>query len=131
MDINTLIILVLVGVTAGVLSGFIGIGGGIIIVPALIYIIGLSPLQAQGTSIALMLPPIGILAFMQYYKAGNINLTYAGIIAITFIVGGYFGARFAQKVDESLIKLIFGVIMIIVAVKMIVNGWDYFSNKPN
>lgn len=131
MDINTLIILVLVGVTAGVLSGFIGIGGGIIIVPALIYIIGLSPLQAQGTSIALMLPPIGILAFMQYYKAGNINLTYAGIIAVTFIVGGYFGARFAQKVDESLIKLIFGVIMIIVAVKMIVNGWDYFSNKPN
>lgn len=131
IDFNTLIILVLIGLSAGVLSGFIGVGGGIIIVPALIYILGLSPLQAQGTSLALMLPPIGVLAFMQYYKDGNFNLVFASIIAVTFVVGGFFGGRFAQKVDENLIKLIFGVLMIVVAIKMIVNGWDYFIDKPN
>lgn len=129
MDFNTFFILVLVGLSAGVLSGFIGVGGGIIIVPALIYILNLSPLQAQGTSLALMLPPIGILAFIQYYKAGNVNLYFAGVIAVTFIIGGFFGARFAQKIDENLIKLIFGLIMIIVAFKLIFSGWDFFTNK--
>ncbi|MDA9775980.1 TSUP family transporter, partial [Flavobacteriales bacterium] len=74
LDAQTIIYLVLIGITAGVVSGFIGIGGGIIIVPALIYLVGLSQLQAQGTSLALMLPPIGILAFMQYYKAENVDI---------------------------------------------------------
>ena len=108
-------------------AGFVGIGGGIIIVPALIYLVGLTPLMAQGTSLMLMLPPIGILAFMEYYKAGNINLYYGAIIAVTFVAGGYFGGKFAQKVDENLIKFIFGLLMMLVAVKMMLGGWKYFG----
>ncbi len=128
MEVSTIIYLVLIGVSAGVLSGFIGIGGGIIIVPGLLYLVGLTQLQAQGTSLALMLPPIGILAFMQYYKAGNVDLKVASIVAVTFVIGGLIGGKYAQKVDENLIKLIFGAVMIIVAIKMIFSGWKFFSN---
>ena len=90
-DFQTIIVLVLIGITAGILSGFIGIGGGIVIVPGLIYLVGLTQIQAQGTSLALMLPPIGILAFMHYYKAANVDLKVAGIVAATFVVGGFLG----------------------------------------
>lgn len=131
MDFQTVIYLVLIGITAGVLSGFIGIGGGIIIVPGLIYLIGLTQLQAQGTSLALMLPPIGILAFMHYYKEGNVDLKLAGIVAATFIVGGYFGAKLAHKVDENLVKIIFGFIMLIIAIKLIYNGFKLYTGTPN
>lgn len=127
MEFNTYVLLVFIGLAAGLLAGFVGVGGGIIIVPALIYLAGLTPIMAQGTSLALMLPPIGILAFMEYYKAGNVNVTYGIIIAVTFVVGGYFGAKFAQKVDENLIKFVFGVLMLIVAVKMMLGGWKYFG----
>ena len=127
MDFGTFILLVIIGLAAGLLAGFVGIGGGIIIVPALIYLVGLTPLMAQGTSLMLMLPPIGILAFMEYYKAGNINLYYGIIIAVTFVAGGYFGGKFAQKVDENLIKFIIGLLMLFVAGKMILGGWKYFG----
>ena len=131
MDFQTLGYLILIGIVAGMLSGFIGIGGGIIIVPGLIYLVGLSQLQAQGTSLALMLPPIGILAFMHYYKAGNVDLKVAGIIAVTFIVGGFFGAKLAHKVDQNLVKIIFGVIMLLIAIKLIVNGIKLYTGTPN
>ncbi len=131
MDFQTLAYLILIGVTAGILSGFIGIGGGIIIVPGLIYLVGLTQLQAQGTSLALMLPPIGILAFMHYYKAGNVDLKVAGIVASTFIVGGYFGAKLAHKVDENLVKIIFGVIMLLIAIKLIYNGIKLYTGNLN
>lgn len=91
MDVQTIIILSAIGLSAGILSGFVGIGGGIIIVPALIYLLGLTQHQAQGTSLFLMLPPIGILAVYNYYQSGTINFWFGGIIAITFIIGGYFG----------------------------------------
>ena len=129
MDLGTFLLLVLIGLTAGLLAGFVGIGGGIIIVPALIYLVGLTPLMAQGTSLMLMLPPIGILAFMEYYKAGNINLYFGITIAVTFVIGGYFGGKFAQKVDENLIKFIFGSLMLFVAVKMMLGGWKYFGTN--
>ena len=129
LDVQTVIYLVLVGITAGVLSGFIGIGGGIVIVPALIYLVGLSQLQAQGTSLALMLPPIGILAFMHYYREGNVDLKVAGIIAATFIVGGFFGAKLAHKVNENLVKIIFGIIMILMAAKLIYSGAKFYLGK--
>ena len=87
LDAQTIIYLVLIGITAGFVSGFIGIGGGIIIVPALIYLVGLSQLQAQGTSLALMLPPIGILAFMQYYKAVTL---YFFFFCVPYKHCGYF-----------------------------------------
>lgn len=128
MDTNTLLLLICIGLTAGTLSGFIGIGGGIIIVPALIFLLKLSPLEAQGTSLALMLPPIGILAFMHYYKQGNVNVNYALIIATTFIIGGFFGAKVAHKLDQNLMKILFGVIIILAAFKMIWSGWKGYNS---
>ncbi|MDB4195625.1 MAG: sulfite exporter TauE/SafE family protein [Flavobacteriales bacterium] len=131
LDTQTIIYLVLIGITAGVVSGFIGIGGGIIIVPALIYLVGLSQLQAQGTSLALMLPPIGILAFMQYYKAENvdIDLRMVAIVASTFIVGGLFGAKLALKINVNLVKIIFGVLMLLISIKMIYSGYKLYFGK--
>jgi len=131
LDTQTIIYLILIGITAGVVSGFIGIGGGIIIVPALIYLVGLSQLQAQGTSLALMLPPIGILAFLQYYKAENvdIDLRMVAIVATTFIIGGLFGAKLALKINVNLVKIIFGVIMLLIAIKMIYNGYKLYFSK--
>jgi len=120
MSISTIIILVCIGLLAGFLSGMIGIGGGIIIVPALVYLLGVSQQSAQGTSIALMLPPIGVLAAMNYYKAGSLNVKYALIIALTFIVGGYLGSKISLAYfSEAAMKKVFGVILMVISVKMI------------
>jgi hypothetical protein len=129
MEISTLIILILIGLLAGALSGFVGIGGGIIIVPALVYLLGLSQFEAQGTSLLLMLPPIGILAVLNYYQSGEVNWKYASVIALTFVVGGYFGSKITLKLDETLVKLIFGILMLLVAIKMIISGFAFFQNK--
>ena len=119
MRLSTFLILVFIGIVAGILSGFVGIGGGIIIVPALIYFLGLSQHDAQGTSLALMLPPIGILAVMNYYKAGNLNINYAIVVAIAFIVGGYFGSKISLKLDPNLVKKVFGLVMLLASLKII------------
>tara|TARA_B110000503_G_scaffold139814_1_gene229130 strand:- start:4145 stop:4528 length:384 start_codon:yes stop_codon:yes gene_type:complete len=120
MTISTLIILVCIGLLAGFLSGMIGIGGGIIIVPALVYLLGVSQQSAQGTSIALMLPPIGILAAMNYYKAGSLNVKYALIIAVTFIIGGYLGSKMSLAyLSEAAMKKVFGIILMVVSIKMV------------
>ncbi len=129
LDFQTLIILVLIGITAGILSGFIGIGGGIIIVPGLIYLLGFTQIQAQGTSLALMLPPIGILAFMHYYKAGNVDLKVASVVAVTFVVGGFFGAKLAHKLDQNIVKITFGVIMLLISIKLIISGFKLYFGK--
>ena len=129
MDISTLIILILIGLFAGALSGFVGVGGGIIIVPALVYVLGLSQFEAQGTSLLLMLPPIGILAALNYYQSGSVNWKYALVIAIAFVAGGYFGSKFTLKLDETFVKLIFGLLMLLVAIKMIISGFAFFQNK--
>lgn len=120
MSISTLVILLIIGILAGILSGMIGVGGGIIIVPALVYFLGMSQHGAQGTSLALMLPPIGILAAMNYYKAGNLNLKYALIIATAFIIGGYIGSKLSLTyISEGMMKKIFGSIMLVAAIKLI------------
>ncbi|MEZ7901682.1 MAG: putative membrane protein YfcA [Urechidicola sp.] len=129
LDFQTIVYLILIGVLAGIVSGFIGIGGGIIIVPGLIYLAGLTQIQAQGTSLALMLPPIGILAFMHYYKQGNVDLKVAGIVAVTFIIGGFFGAKLAHKIDQNIVKIIFGVLMLLIAIKMIFSGVKFYFEK--
>ena len=129
LDVQTVIYLVFIGVLAGIISGFIGIGGGIVIVPGLIYLVGLNQLQAQGTSLALMLPPIGILAFMHYYKQGNVDLKVAGIVAVTFVVGGYFGAKLAHKINENIVKIIFGILMLLISFKMIYSGVKLYFGK--
>ena len=129
MSITTFFILVLIGIFAGVASGFVGIGGGVIIVPTLVYVLGLSQHEAQGTSVLLMLPPIGILAAMNYYKADAVNWKYAAIIAVFFVVGGYIGSKLSLKMDATLVKLIFGILMLLLSIKMIISGLGYFQNK--
>ncbi|MEZ4937234.1 MAG: sulfite exporter TauE/SafE family protein [Crocinitomicaceae bacterium] len=129
MTINTIIILVFIGVAAGILSGFVGIGGGVVIVPALIYFFGMSQMEAQGTSLFLMLPPIGILAVMNYYRTGNVNVWYGIIIACTFVIGGYFGSKISLRISPSTVKIIFGTFMLYVAFKMILSGWQGIQSK--
>ena len=120
MKLTAIIILALVciGLIAGMLSGLIGIGGGIIIVPMLL-IIGLTQQQAQGTSLAVMLPPIAFLAVYNYHKAGEIEWKYAIIIAAFFVIGSYFGSKIAITVDQKLLKKIFGAVLLIIAAKML------------
>ena len=120
MHVNTIIILLVIGVLEGILSGMIGVGGRIIIVPALVYFMGMSQHGAQGTSLALMLPPIGILAAMNYYKAGALNIKYALIISIAFILGGYIGSKISiSYISEDSMKRIFGIVMLIASIKLV------------
>lgn len=116
---SELLLLVLLGLSAGFLSGTLGIGGGLIIIPALMFFLNMSQLGAQGTSLAFMLPPISILAVMQYSKHGNVNWKYAGVISLLFIVGAYLGSLTVVHIPSHILKKVFGVFMLIVAVKMI------------
>jgi uncharacterized protein len=119
MSLTTIIILVIIGLMAGVFGGMFGVGGAIIMIPALVYFLGVDQHMAQGTSVAIMLPPIGLFAAYNYYKAGQVNIWYAVIIAIAFMAGGYFGSMIALKIPENLMKKIFGILLIIVALRMI------------
>ncbi len=107
------------GVVVGVLSGIIGIGGGIVIVPALVYVFHMSQHKAQGTSLAFLLAPIGILAVWKYYQAGNIDVKAAVFIALGFIVGGYFGGAWAQQLSDVALRRTFGAILLLVGLRMI------------
>ena len=132
MDVSTALYLAAIGLFAGVASGFIGIGGGVVMVPALIYLLGMSQHEAQGLSIATMLPPIGIMAFYNYYQNGALNkgsIWLALIMASAFVVGGYFGSKLSLKMNPNLVKFIFGIFMLFVAVKMMYGGLSYFYQK--
>lgn len=109
---------VLLGIVAGVLSGIIGIGGGIIIVPSLIYFFKFSQQQAQGTTLALLVPPIGILAAWTYYKQGFVDLKTAGLIVIGFFIGALFGAIYSTHISADLLRKVFAVILVLVGIKM-------------
>jgi len=119
MTIQTILLLALIGLTAGVLSGMIGIGGGIIIVPALVFLLGFSQQQAQGTSLGLLLLPVGILAVFNYYKQGFIDVKVVGIMCATFVVGGWLGSKVAISLPQETLKKIFALVLIIIAVKML------------
>ncbi len=119
MDLKILIFLLLIGVLAGVLSGLVGVGGGIVMVPLLFLLLGFSQHEAQGTSLAALLPPVTILAVLNYYKSGYINWKYALIISAAFVIGGYFGSKMAIVIDQRMLKKIFGGIMLVVAIRMI------------
>jgi uncharacterized membrane protein YfcA len=118
MEFSTILLLLCVGLIAGILSGLIGVGGGIIIVPLLV-LFGFTQHQAQGTSLAALLPPVTLLAVINYHKEGHINWKYAMIISIIFIIGGYFGSKIAISIDQKLMKKIFGGILLIVAGKLL------------
>jgi uncharacterized membrane protein YfcA len=109
----------LLGVVAGIFSGLIGIGGAIIIIPALVLLFGLSQHTAQGTTLALMVPPIGLLAALAYYKQGFVDLKIAAFICVGFFIGGLFGAKFALGIPETILKKIFGAVLFLVSLKMI------------
>ncbi len=113
------ILLFLLGITAGSLSGLIGIGGGVIIVPALIFLFGLSQHQAQGTTLALLVPPIGILGAWVYYKQGYVDLRIAAVICIGFFLGSMFGAKLATSLSNILLQRIFGIALLLISLKMI------------
>ena len=128
MTLQTILILIVIGLSAGILSGFVGVGGGVIIVPALVFFLGLTQHQAQGTSLFILLLPVGILAVMNYAKASHINWGYGAIIAVTFVIGGYIGSRLSLKLSPGYVKLIFGLIMAFVSFKMVMSGYSMVSN---
>lgn len=113
------LLLILLGVAAGVASGLVGIGGGIILVPALVLLFGLSQHQAQGTTLALMVPPIGLIAAWAYWRHGYVDLRIAGLICLGFVVGSLFGARFSFALSNSVLQRVFGLFLLLLAIKLI------------
>jgi uncharacterized membrane protein YfcA len=119
MSGSTFLILILIGLAAGFLGGMVGLGGGIILIPALMLFLSMDQRMAQGTTIAIMLPPIGFFAAFNYYKAGYVNIKYALVIAIVFMLGGYLGSKLALNLPVPLLKKMFAVLLVVIAAKMI------------
>ena len=107
------------GLITGVFSGLIGIGGAIIIIPSLVLLFGLSQHMAQGTTLALMVPPIGLLAAWTYYKQGFVDFKIAAFICLGFFVGGLLGAKFATQIPDQMLRKVFGFVLLLVSLKMI------------
>jgi uncharacterized protein len=122
MSGESIILLMAVGLAAGVLSGLVGVGGGIIIVPALIFFLGFTQLQAQGTSLGLLLLPVGIFAVINYYKAGHIDLKVVGVMSIAFVAGGWLGSKLALRLDQDVVKKIFAIVLFYTAFRLL--DWD-------
>ncbi len=119
MSINEILILVLIGVLAGFTGGALGLGGGIVIVPALVFILGFSQHQAQGTSLAVIVFPVAILGAYNYYKSGYVNLKFVVILALAFFVGSYLGSLMSINLPAKLLKKIFGFAILLLSLKMI------------
>jgi uncharacterized protein len=109
----------LLGLAGGIISGILGIGGAVFLVPALVYIFGFEQHMAQGTTLAMLIPPVGLLAAWQYYQAGNINLKIAGLMCIGLFIGGYFGGIMANQMPADTLRKIFGVALLLISLKMI------------
>jgi uncharacterized membrane protein YfcA len=114
-----MLLYLLLGLFAGTFSGLIGIGGGTIIVPALVFLFGLSQHQAQGTTLALLVPPIGFLAAWTYYKQGYVDLRIAALICVGFFLGGWVGAKLATRLSNVVLERIFGIALLLISLKMI------------
>jgi uncharacterized membrane protein YfcA len=119
LTIAQLLLLLLIGLLAGALSGFVGVGGGVIIVPAMVYLLGMTQMQGQGVSLAVLMLPVGVLGVMNYYKAGHVNFNFAFVIAAGFVVGSYFGSKYALKLPEHKVKFIFGLFLLYIAGQML------------
>jgi uncharacterized membrane protein YfcA len=116
---NTILILLAIGLVAGYLSGLIGIGGGIVIVPVLVYMLAVDQKTAQGTTLFMFMIPIGFMGVYNYYKAGHVDFKTALIIAITFVIGSYFGSKTAIAIDTRLVRQIFAVAIILIGIRML------------
>lgn len=119
MTLHLVLILSLIGLLAGMLAGLIGVGGGIIIVPALVFFLGFTQKEAQGTSLGLLLLPIGILAVMNYYNEKLIDVKVVGIMAIGFILGGFLGSKLALAISEAALRKIFAIVLFYTGLKML------------
>jgi len=126
---QVIITLSLIGLLAGMLSGLIGVGGGIIIVPALVFFVGFTQKEAQGTSLGLLLLPIGILAVINYYNKGLIDVKVVGVMAIAFVLGGFLGSKIALMLSEAALKKIFAIVLFYTGFKML--GFDLIALIAN
>lgn len=122
MTAELVTIILIVGLCAGILSGLVGVGGGLIIVPALIFFLGFNQHQAQGTSLGLLMLPVGFLAVMNYYQKGNVDIKVVAIMAIAFILGGWIGSKLALRLPADVVKKIFAIFLFYTAFKLL--GWD-------
>jgi hypothetical protein len=121
MTTSIILILIAIGIITGVMAGMLGIGGAIIMIPALVYLVGISQVTAQGTSLAVMLPPVGIIAAYNYYKAGQVNIKYAIILAVFFLIGSYFGSKLALNLPQPVLKKMFGILLLLIAARMLLS----------
>jgi hypothetical protein len=131
MNPQTIFMLVSIGLFAGLLSGFVGVGGGIIIVPALVFLLGLTQHQAQGTSLFVLMLPVVSFAVLNYWKSGNVKWEYGLVIAMTFIVGAYFGSKLSLKISPGLVQLLFGILMAYISFRMILSGYTSISSDES
>ena len=122
MSITQIIIIGLIGLAGGVLSGLLGIGGAIIIIPALVMFLGYSQQMAQGTTLIMMVLPVGALAAWQYYQQGFVDMKTAAVLAIAFFIGGYFGAKYAVHIPQETLKKAFAIGLVLIAVKIWFDG---------
>jgi len=120
MDITQFILIAIVGIAAGFVGGSMGVGGGIIIIPALMFFVGLGQKEAQGTSLAVLSFPVALIAAYNYYKEGSVDLRFAAIMIVTFVIGGYFGSKVALGLSADVLKKIFAVLLIAVGIKMLI-----------
>ena len=114
-----ILLYLLLGLVVGVISGVVGTGGGVLIVPALVFLFHMDQRRAQGTSLGALLAPIGILAFWEYHKAGNVDVSAALMIALGFAIGGYFGGHWAQHLSEPVLRRILGGLMLVVGARLL------------
>lgn len=119
MEITEIVVLLAIGLVAGISSGMVGVGGGIVIVPALVFFLGLSQHTAQGISIGMLLLPVGFMAAWNYYQAGNFNIWFSMIIGLGFIGGAYLGSKISLAIEPLTMKRIFGVFIMIMAIRLI------------
>ena len=129
MTLQTIVILVLIGLFAGILSGFVGVGGGIIIVPALVFFLGLTQHQAQGTSLFVLSMPVVLFAVINYWKTDNVNWKFGLIVASTFVIGAYLGSKLSLKLSPGMVKLVFGVLLAYVSIRLIMSGYTAVSSN--
>jgi uncharacterized membrane protein YfcA len=129
MTIQTIIILVLIGLFAGILSGFVGVGGGIIIVPALVFFLGLTQHQAQGTSLFVLSMPVVIFAVINYWKTDNVNWKFGLIVASTFVIGAFIGSKLSLKLSPGMVKLVFGLLLAYVSIRLIMSGYTAVNSN--
>jgi hypothetical protein len=110
------------GLLAGGFAGMCGIGGGVIIVPALLYLVKMKQLEALGTSLAALVPPVGLLGAIEYYRNGHINIQYAALVALGLAIGGYFGAKVIVSMPPDLVRKLYAVFLLIIGARMLIQG---------